>query len=180
MIRKEDTIEIGKFFKAHGLKGELNAQLDVDPDFALTDKPFVIEMDGIPVPFYPDFIRTKGSGALVKLKGVETQEEASEFVNKKIYALRADLADYFGDEDFEDEVSVIGFTVVDETLGELGVIEDFDDSTVNELLIVARPDGSELYIPFSEDFLTEVDEENRVLRMDLPEGLVDLNVKKDE
>ena len=37
MIKEEDTIKIGKFQKTHALKGELNALLDIDPEY-FTDK----------------------------------------------------------------------------------------------------------------------------------------------
>ena len=180
MIKDDEIMEIGKFFKTHGLKGELNAELDVEEDFAETGDPLIVEMEGIFVPFFPEFIRTKGASFLVKLQDVDSADEAQKFVNKKIYARRSDLVNYFGAEEFEEEVSVIGMNVIDETLGELGKIVDFNDSTANELLIVERPDGSELYIPFNEDFITEVDEQHKTIRMDLPEGLVDLNVKEDE
>ena len=33
MIKEEELIEIGKFQKTHALKGELNALLDVGPEY---------------------------------------------------------------------------------------------------------------------------------------------------
>ncbi len=61
MIKKEDIVEIGKFQKTHALKGELNALLDIDGDYAADGNALVVAVDGIYVPFYAESVRPKGS-----------------------------------------------------------------------------------------------------------------------
>lgn len=181
MILQDEILEIGKFFKTHGLKGELNAVLDVDDDFLETDSPLIVDMEGIFVPFFPEFMRSKGAEAcLVKLKGVDSQEEAQKFVNKTVYARRDDLEDYFGELPLAEDLKIVGYELIDDNSGPVGTIEDLDDSTENILLIVKRPDGTEVYVPFNEDFITMLDHAESKIHMNLPEGLVDLNDKKDE
>lgn len=98
MILKDEIVEIGKFLKTHALKGELNAVLSVEPDYVSDGHPLVVEMDGIFVPFYAESIRPKGTeAALIKLKDIDDQTQAQQFVNKIIYGRRSDLVDYFDD-----------------------------------------------------------------------------------
>lgn len=66
--------------------------------------------------------------------------------------------------------------MVDSRLGEIGSIEDVDDSTANVLFVVATDDGETVYIPVVEEFINAVDDERKVVETTLPEGLVDLNV----
>lgn len=178
MIDKKDIIEIGKFRKTHGLQGELNAEFDVDADFLESGKPLIVERDALPVPFYVETVRTKGSETyLVKLEGVDTQEEAAEFVNCPVYALRSDMVDYYGVEGEElflaDDLE--GYAVVDVRAGKVGVVESIDDSTENELLVVRTDGGDEVMIPFTDDLLITIDDDKQEIVMELPDGLLDLN-----
>ena len=52
-------------------------------------------------------------------------------------------------------------------------ITDVDDSTENALFVVEN-EGKTVYIPISEDFITEIDEQGKTIEMDLPEGILDL------
>lgn len=176
MIKKEDLIEIGKFQKTHALKGELNALLDVEADFVEDGKPLIVEMDGIFVPFYGETIRTKGSESfLIKLKDVDSQENARQFVNKAIYGLRSDLVDYFDDPDAQLTADFIGFKIIDSRFGEIGTIVDIDDSTDNVLFVVDGADSKQLLIPVAEEFINAIDDERQVVETTLPDGLIDIN-----
>lgn len=180
MIKKEDIVEIGSFRKTHALQGELNAILDMDGDYAEDGNPLILDIDGIYVPFYAESVRPKGAESfLVKLKDVDTQEAAQPLVNKTIYGLRTDLVDYFDDPDAELISDFIGFKLVDSNLGEIGIIEDLDDSTANVLFIVKTPQGDIVYVPAAEEFINAIDDDKEVIETTLPEGLVDLNKKEE-
>ena len=183
MIKEDEIIEIGKFQKTHALQGELNALLDVDLDFAEEDHPLIVEIDGIYVPFFIESMRPKGSESfLVKLRGVDFQEEAAKMVNKIIYAMRRDLLEYYdtGEEEIVDESDLIGYEVIDEHAGPLGHLKEINDLTQNVLLVIDTPDGQEIFVPFVDEFVKNINPDRRVLELSLPEGLVDLNKKSDE
>lgn len=187
MIEEKDLIESGKILKPHGLKGELNVMMDYNAEILLEDYPLIIEIDGIFVPFYAESVRPKGHFAsLVKIQGVDTVENAKEFVNKIIFLRKKDVAEYLQIEEDElvTEDDYIGWKVYDSKQDYIGRVEELDCSTENMLLIV-RPDCDEneennlIYIPFNHDFITEVqqdiDPNECELHLDLPEGLIDLN-----
>ncbi|MCH5231515.1 MAG: 16S rRNA processing protein RimM [Muribaculaceae bacterium] len=176
MIRREEIIPIGKFQKTHALKGELNMISDIDVEYFKEGNPLILETDGILVPFYAETIRPKGSTSyLVKLQGVDSEEMASEFVNKEIFMLFKDSEEWL-EEDPEDTEYYVGFQIVKADTGEeIGVVESVEDSTVNVLFIIKSPEGKEIYLPANQDFVEEIDEEHKLIRMNLPEGLLELN-----
>ena len=57
---------------------------------------------------------------------------------------------------------------------EIGTITAIDDNTENWLFIVERADGSEVMIPAHEEFISNIDQDNKVMTMDLPIGLLEL------
>lgn len=176
MIKPETLTAIGSFFKPHGIKGELTATLDYELEPSEL-RCIVLEIDGIFVPFFIESSRSKGAHSwLIKLDGVDSEKSAAAFSNHEIYAVTAELPEGVADED-EDGFYLYdleGYTLKeDETV--VGTIDGVDDSTANILLIVKTPEGSTVYVPFAEEFLTDIDKENHIITMNLPEGLIDLN-----
>ena len=181
MIEEEQLTEIGKFQKTHALKGELNAVLDTETEFLTDGNAIVIDIDGIYVPFYCETIRNKGTFSyLIKLEGIDSESEAKPFVNKIIYALKEAVAEYNTDTqtDSDDIVfldDLVGYYIIDNTLGLIGRIIEVDDTTDNILFVVENSDGERIFIPAVEDLISSINEESKSVEMILPEGLLTLN-----
>ena len=71
--------------------------------------------------------------------------------------------------------ALTGFTVIDVNFGKIGIISAVDDSSANILLTVEKTDGSEMMIPYHDDFLEDFNLKGRTLTLSLPEGLFELN-----
>lgn len=179
MITHEEVISVGKLQKTHALKGELNMISDVDPQYYIDGNPLILDYEGILVPFYAETIRPKGSMSyLVKLSGVDREEEARHFVNHEVFMLKKDAPEWLEDGTIDSD-SLIGFKIIDLNTGnEIGIVEDIDDSTVNLLFVVKNAQGEELFIPANDDFIEDIDEDFKLIRMRLPEGLLDINMKE--
>lgn len=174
MIKKEDTYLIGKLTKAHGLKGEMNFQFTDDVWDTTESEYLIAEVDGILVPFFLEEYRFRSdSTALVKFEDLDSAEAVQFLVNTDVYFEKK-----YREELDEDEVSLnyfIGFTMQDGDDGSvIGEITDIDDNTENWLFIVQRPDGQEVMIPAHEEFISEIRQEDKIMVMDLPLGLLDL------
>ena len=171
MIRKEDVYRIGQLTKPHGIKGEVAFSF-TDDIFDRTDECdyLVCLMDGIMVPFFMEEYHFKSDTvALVKFEGVDTAEQARRFTNIEVY-----YPTRYAEE--SDELSwsyFVGFRIEDEHLGLLGEVEEIDETTINTLFVIRRPDGEELLIPAQEAFITDMDHKQRIIRMNLPEGMVE-------
>lgn len=172
MIRKEDVYQIGKLTKAHGLNGEMNFQFTDDVWDRVESEYLICEVDGILVPFFLEEYRFRSdSTALVKFEDLDSAEAVRFLVNTEVY-----LEKKHQEELDEDEVSLnyfIGFKMVEDDT-EIGTIVDIDDNTENWLFIVERPNGDEVMIPAHEEFIAEIKQEEKIMVMDLPLGLLEL------
>ena len=88
MIRLEEISPIGVFGKTHGIKGEINLELNVD--FDLDDTEYIIvDIDGIFVPFFINEYRYKtNSTALVLFDDINSEESIRPFFGKTAYVKR--------------------------------------------------------------------------------------------
>ncbi len=176
MILREQLVEIGVFNKPHGISGEINVSLDADIDLSSL-KCIVMDMDGIYVPFFVSSVRSRGAmTVLVMIDGVNNEAEAAALTGKTVYALESDVdidvEDVDGDGLYADDM--IGFKIrsVDGLLD--GTVTDVDDSTDNVLFIVEAAGGKTVYIPVAEEFIEDVDVDDRMVTVDLPDGLLDI------
>ena len=179
MIEHSNISAIGKFQKTHALKGELNAILDIDSIFLEEGNAAIVEIDGILVPFYTASVRPKGSTSfLIRLDGIDTEGEAKNFVNKIIYALKSELASFLDVDESEitDDEDLIGYQIFDiESNEPIGRITGIDSSTSNLLFIVESADGEEIFVPAADEFIISIDDDKKLIEMNLPSGLIDLN-----
>ena len=169
MIKAEEVYKIGRIGKAHGVKGEVSFQFD-DDIFDRVDADYlVLDIDGILVPFFMEEYRFRSDTVcLVKFKGVDTQQRAQELTGCDVFFPRA-LAEE-GDE-IPSLASLVGYEIVnafdDKTIGKIAAI---DDSTVN--ILFELENGT--LIPASDELITDIDAEQRMIRMNIPEGLLDI------
>lgn len=170
MIRKEEVFKIGVINKPHGVKGEVSFTF-TDDIFDHVDCDYLILlMDGILVPFFMEEYRFRSDNvALVKFEDIDTAEQARRFTNVEVYFPKK-----FMDEQ-EDVTSwnfFIGFRVEDVHHGYLGEITDVDDTTINVLFSIEK-DGEELLLPAHEEFIIDLDREKKVMKVDVPDGLIE-------
>ncbi len=176
MIDSKELTAIGTVLKTHGISGELNVLTDVpDTDFAGFSCVF-FDCDGLKVPFFIRSYRRRSAGSvLISLEEVGAQQQAATFAGKDVLVKNSELAD---NDEYDDAG---GFYLSDledfavKTEGRvLGVIEDFDDSTENVLLLVRTPDGHLVHIPAVDEFFLSVDTDTCIVDMSLPDGLLEL------
>lgn len=171
MIKKEEVFKIGVINKPHGVKGEVSFSFTDDIFDRVEDCDYLIlMMDGILVPFFWEEYRFKSDNvALVKFEGIDTAERAKMFTNVEVYFPKKYM-------DEQNEITswnfFVGFQVNDVRHGALGEIVDVDDATMNVLFVIEKG-GEELLLPAHEEFILDLDKKNRVLTVEIPEGLLD-------
>lgn len=170
MIKEEDLFKIGQFTKPHGIKGEIALLTDYDLS-DISGEPYIVcSMDDIWVPFFIDSYRHKNnSTTLVKFEHIDTEDKVKILVGKAAYIPREMLPLY--DDEAVNWQYIIGYTVTDETSGEIGKVAEVDDSTINVLLKVDN-NGNETLIPAA--LVTAVSEEDQTIEVSLPEGFSDI------
>ena len=173
MIKAEDVYRIGIINKPHGVHGELLFTFD-DDIFDRVEADYIIcMMDGILVPFFFESYRFRSdTTALIKLEGIDTEQQARRMTNVEVFFPK-DHAEELEDNELTWSYFV-GFLINDVNKGDIGKVTDVDDSTINTLFVVDYK-GTEILIPAQEDFIVDLDREKRVITMQIPEGLLDLN-----
>jgi 16S rRNA processing protein RimM len=176
MFKKEDCFFVGSFVKTHGVKGELVAKKSSDLLEKYKLESVLVDIDGGLVPF---FITTNGltprnhTSVRILLEDMEDQAKATRFIGCDIYVPFKDAPDYFEDKEEIEASALIGFTYIDKERGELGTIEDIQDYSGNVVLILEL-NGQEVMIPFADDNFIEINEVEKSITMETPEGLIDL------
>lgn len=175
MIRQEEVFKIGKIGKPHGVKGEVSLMFEDDVFDRVDADYLVLLIDGILVPFFFEEYRFKSDEtALVKFCDIDTKEQAQELTGCDVYFSRKLSED--GREDMSlNEAENFKLLDANNDNSLIGTVKSVDYSTVNTLFNVETPDGKEIMIPASEDFIVDIDTEKHFIIVDLPEGLLDLD-----
>jgi len=173
MIRQEEVFRIGRIGRPHGIKGEVIFMFNDDVFDQVDADYLILQVDGILVPFFIEEYRFRtDESVLLKLEGIDTQEQARELTHCEVFFPRALALDQ---EEGVSWAQIVGFQIVNAAgLMPIGTIASVDDSTENVLLEVTSDTGKELLIPAASALIQDIDEAHRVIIMDLPEGLLSL------
>jgi 16S rRNA processing protein RimM len=165
---------LGVFLKTHGVEGQLILKLFFFAEEELEKgEPVFVEIDGIPVPFFiSDFRFLSDHTALVKLDEKDSSEEASEFVNCRVFVEREMpfLPEEADDQKYD---RLRGFRVVDDKSGDTGTLQEIVIYPENPVMRIDRG-GSEILVPFHDDIVRKIDYESCIITISAPEGLIDL------
>ncbi|MBL1280954.1 MAG: 16S rRNA processing protein RimM [Fluviicola sp.] len=172
-MNKKDCFHLGRIAKLHGFKGEVSLFLDVtNPEDYVSLDAIFIDLDDYLTPFFIESFKLKNKGfAAMKLEGVTDENAAKLLLRKEVYLPAQILPELEGLNFYDHEV--VGFAVIDEKAGNVGVIEQVVDLKVNPLLQITK-DGKEILIPLLKDLVKKVDRKKKELHILAPEGLIDL------
>ena len=169
MIREEEVYRIGRLGKTHGVRGEISFLFDDDVFDRVDSDYLILEVDGILVPFFMEEYRFKSdANAIVKFEGIDTQERARDLTGSDVFFPRV-LSD--SDDDTLTWAEIIGYSLIDAATSQsIGQIASVDDSTMNVLFELE--DGT--LIPASEELVTDIDKDNKRIKMTIPQGLLEI------
>ena len=165
---------VARVLKSNGADGQLvlGVQgLDADVFISLVTRknvPVFIFFDGRPVPFFLVNVSQRGeSKVLAYLTGIRTQADIAEVEGEKLWMERENLGEE--EDPMEDLSLLVGWTLLDKgrVAGRIVAFEDIPGNPCLEL-------ESGALVPLREEMVRSLDEEKKMLEMDLPEGLLDL------
>ena len=165
--------QLGYIVRTHGVKGQVIAFFDVDypEDYEELESVFLL-INGRLVPFFIDAIDHQPNGRIIlKFEDVNSIVEAEKLKNVQLYLPLDALPELEEDQFYFHEV--IGYTVIDEQLGELGTIKEIYEMPYQDLMAMEYQ-GVEVLIPVQDELVLRADKETQKLFVNLPEGLVDL------
>ncbi|MEZ4885994.1 MAG: ribosome maturation factor RimM [Chitinophagales bacterium] len=175
-MSKPNYCKVGFVSKPKGLKGALRVSFE---DFFLAyleenqiDHIFV-DIKGQFAPFFIEAIEGLDSNAAsIKFEDIDNIKAASPLQNSSLY-FEEDLLKIYLEADEEEWEYLIGYTLIDDSHQTIGVIEGIVYLPQHELLQLTYADR-ELLIPIHEDMVIIIDEQAKILQMELPEGILEL------
>ncbi|MGN0032971.1 MAG: ribosome maturation factor RimM [Candidatus Limimorpha sp.] len=171
-MTKDNCFFFGKITKTHGLKGELTLKIDVANPGDFTDlKYLLIDENKNMIPYFIDKQIIRGDKMFLYFQGVDTLEKASFFVGKSVFLPNEFLPELDEDDFYYSEI--IGFTLFDESLGEIGKISDVIEYPTQAVIQVMK-DGKEILIPVHDDIITKIVKKEKSIVVRTPEGLVNM------
>jgi len=167
------TILLGRITKISGYEGAVAVKLEktFTENIPRLESVF-LEIDGKPVPFFISEYEYSGADILkLRFEDYETIEKVEEFVNCNVFLTSSPSGNSIADNPND----LTGYKVlsVDDTL--IGVVSELIRNPSQWLMAIESETKKEILIPLHEDFIVSIDHNEKILVMDIPEGLLDLN-----
>jgi 16S rRNA processing protein RimM len=172
-MTQDSCFLLGYIVRTHGTAGDVVVFLDVDDpeDYEDLDSVY-FDIKGDLVPYFVEaFNLQKQAKAIVRFEEVNTIEKAQALVGTSLYLPLDDLAELDDEQFYYHEIK--GYTVIDESLGELGIVREVY-SLNGQDLIAMEYRGVEVLIPTSEEIVLKADKETKRLMVNLPDGLLEV------
>ena len=175
-MKHEEAFYIGYVTKTKGLKGEVQVFFEFDDYEKLEFDIVFADMNGKLVPYFvaSSKLHPNKTGYFY-FDDVDHIDKAQPLLKKKLYLPLTQKPERDEDEFFYTDLT--GFTAIDENLGELGEILEVNEYP-QQFVATVMHKGTEILFPLNEDFIVEIDDDGKILTLNLPDGLLDIYLEK--
>lgn len=169
---REDLVAIARLVKTRGLRGEIVADVltDFPERFENLKTVFAVAPNGETSELEIENFWFQKNRIIFKFAGFDSIEAAENLRGYEICVAENQAVELEADEFFDWELENCAVETVE---GEsIGKVKEILRTGGTEILVVAG-ETKEYLIPFAETICTEVDVENKLIKIDAPEGLLD-------
>ncbi|NOY12667.1 MAG: 16S rRNA processing protein RimM [Deltaproteobacteria bacterium] len=169
--RSELLLEIGKIVGTHGLRGDLKIRLDsADPEVLLTIEQIFLHLPtGESLTVKPVRQSVHKGQVLLRLQNYESINLVEHMVGGQVLLPENQLPVLEDDEFYWKQLK--GLQVIDRQRGPIGQLQQMFTTAAHDTYVVKGEYG-EVLIPAVAQFVLEIDLQQQVMQVDLPEGLV--------
>ena len=165
-------IEVGKIVGTHGIKGEVKVNSDSsfkDERYKVGNVLYLNDQDKM-IKIEINSYRPHKNLDLITFNNHTNINDVLKYVNCSIYVDEADLTELEEDEFYFEDL--IDSNVVDDKGNEIGKIIDINEVPQGEILVIKKANGGKALIPFVNEFIKEIDLENKIVIITPIEGLL--------
>jgi 16S rRNA processing protein RimM len=168
----EELVAIAKIVKTRGLKGELVADLltDFPERFGEVDNVTAVGPDGATAELTLSDFWFQGGRVILRFVGYDTVEKAEALRNFEICVPESEAVELDEGEFYDWQLQGCRVETLDGS--EVGIVAELMRNGGTEILVVKGAEKDHL-IPFAETICPEVDVENKLIRIDPPDGLLE-------
>lgn len=168
---KKNLSHIGLVNKTSGFKGGLSCIVEIaHPERLLKQKFLFVIIDGLPVPFFIEEMEIRGDEMIIKFEDVNSQEDAKKLLRKQLFSEKLRISKK---EDVLSWNDLKGYQVIDDTEGNIGSIEEVLEYPM-QMIAKCNMNGKEILFPLNDDIVTGISEDEKIVFVDLPGGLLSL------
>lgn len=165
-------VVVGRIGRPHGIRGAVTVEPRTDePDERFAPDAVLLPQSGAS-PLVVRHSQWHSGRLLVEFDGVDDRNEAEALRGTILEVERQDDARPDDPEEFYDS-ALLGCAVVTVTGESLGEVSEVAHLPAQDLLVVAG-EGREVLVPFVSEIVPSVDLAARVITVDPPEGLLDI------
>lgn len=169
----DNYLTAGKIITTHGLKGEVKVYPSTDsPNDFKRLKEVVIKKAPKESRHSIERVSRFKNVLIVKFSGIDDVDAAKGYVDGLVLADRSAFQPLKKNQYYE--ADLIGMEVSDERYGVLGKLDSVLHTGANDVYSVRKTDGGELLIPAIRSCILEVDVENKAMKVQLLDGLMEL------
>ncbi len=169
----KDFFLIGKTLKSHGTAGQLRLMIEERLTSYVQRGSFVfLDIDGSRVPFQVAGVE-EGQHFVISLEDVDGRQESDKLTGKEIWVPMEQVKPRHQKSPRNIKAKWEDYTIYDEKTGSSFPIirtEEFPQ----QLMAIVEVNGKEILIPLHEQLIVDIDKEQKVIRMEIPEGLLEL------
>ncbi|NBM15190.1 ribosome maturation factor RimM [Streptomyces sp. GC420] len=164
---------VARIGRAHGIKGEVTVEVRTDePELRLAPGAVLATDPASAGPLTIETGRVHSGRLLLRFEGVRDRTGAEALRNTLLIA-EIDPEETPEDPEEYYDHQLVDLDVVTADGEEVGRIKEISHLPYQDLLVVERPDGSEVLIPFVRQIVPEIDLEQQRAVVSPPPGLLD-------
>lgn len=161
---------VGTIVSTHGIKGEVKIKSDSSFERFKKGSKLYIKNKDITKEIIIDSHRVHKDLDLITFNGLTNINDVLEYIGYEVYVDIEGLDELEDDEFYFDDL--IGLNAFDEDGKKLGTIRDINEVPQGIILELEKADKTTSYIPFVDEFIKEVDLENKKIIITPIEGLL--------
>ena len=167
------NILLGRIIKIIGYEGAVAVKLEkIFTENIPRIESVFLEIEGRPVPFFISGSEYSGADILkLSFSGYDSNEKVSEFTGCRVFLTSSINTDNLK----EKNENLIGYSVFVQEDQLLGSISEVLINNGQWLLNVISKNKKDILIPFHEHFIISIDKRKKVIIMNIPEGLTEIN-----
>lgn len=169
-----EYLNVGKIVNTHGIHGEVRVISQTDfPDerYQKGEKLFLFREGMSPLELTVAGHRRHKNFDLLTFEGYPNINDVEKFRDGILKVAKDNLAQLAEDEYYYHQI--IGLIVVDEDDKEIGKIKEILSPGANDVWVVQRKGKKDALIPYIASVVKEIDLANGIVKVELPEGLID-------
>ena len=172
-------MQVGQIRKGHGLDGLVKMTLRTEFQHVTEQVDhFFIENNGQKLPLFIESYEQEGHDLIIKFEDIDNPQDATQLAAKAVFmdkAVLSRLIDYTSQEkDLPfDPADLIGYMIKDVNMeAEIEILDVYEYP--QQLMANVSIDGKEILLPLSDNLISSIDHDKKLINTEFPEGIFEL------